>query len=334
MHKARYQKISDVPQAVQCCLCPHNCFIKEGHTGRCRVRKNFKGILYSLVYAKHTSVGLDPIEKKPLYHFHPGTKILSVGTLGCNLSCGFCQNWEISQSSYREELIREIQPKEMLQLVRNYDSTGIAYTYNEPLINYEWVYDTAQIMAEHGFKNVLVTNGYIHEEPLGNLIPYIDAVNIDVKSFQDEFYVKICKGKIGPVLRSVEFLFKKNKHLEITFLVIPGENDHPAIFKDFVDWISALNPSIPLHLSRYYPQYTFTRDPTSLAVLEKLRDIAVRKLSYVYIGNAREKNDAHTYCMNRCCNALLVERFGYTARVKGLKGNTCSVCKTENNFIV
>lgn len=335
MHKALYQKTIDTDsKKIQCFLCPHNCIIPDGSAGRCRVRKNTGGILYSLIYGRHTSVALDPIEKKPLYHFYPGGQILSFGTLGCNMTCGFCQNWEISQKPYSDELTREIMPDDVTRLIRNYRSIGIAYTYNEPLINYEWIYDTSQLCSEEGFKNVLVTNGFISEEPLIKLIPRIHAANIDVKSFQDAFYKKLCGGSIGPVLRTVEVMVKKGVHVELTFLVIPKENDDKTVFRDFVDWISSLNRSIPLHLSRYYPQYKFDRDPTPLKTIESLRDIALQKLHYVYVGNVWEKKDAYTYCLNRSCKAVLIERSGYTSKIVGLNGNLCTLCKTENNIIV
>lgn len=334
MHQSLFQEVTDrTKKTVKCCLCPHSCIIQPDNVGICRVRKNSDGTLYSLIYSHHTSVGMDPIEKKPLYHFFPGKQILSFGTLGCNLSCGFCQNWEISQGSFDESITRNINPDDALRLSKNYDSIGIAYTYNEPFVNYEWVFDSSKLLHEEGLKNVLVTNGYINEEPLVKLLPYIDAANIDVKSFTNDFYKKLCKGTVGPVLRTVQIMVKKNVHVEITVLIVPGENDKEDEMKDMVDWLASLNPDIPFHLSRYYPQYHFKKLPTSLKTLEKLRDIALKKLPYVYIGNVWEKGISNTYCLNRNCNNVLIERSGYSAKVVGLDNNLCKKCGMENNII-
>jgi pyruvate formate lyase activating enzyme len=252
MHKASFQEIAECEhKRVRCLLCPHRCVIDPDKTGLCKVRVNQHGILCSLVYGKHTSVALDPIEKKPLYHFHPGTEILSFGTIGCNLSCAFCQNWEISQADFSGKTLRDVPPEDTYRMIREYHAIGAAYTYNEPFTNYEWVFDTAKILYHDGAKNVLVTNGYVNEEPLLKMVPFIHAANVDVKSFHNEFYHKICGGSIGPVLRTVEILVKKKVHIEITALIVPGENDRAEHMRDMVDWLSALDPFIPLHLSRY-----------------------------------------------------------------------------------
>ncbi|MBD3272405.1 MAG: AmmeMemoRadiSam system radical SAM enzyme [Elusimicrobia bacterium] len=335
MRKALFQDLIDPDtKKVKCHLCPYRCVIADGKQGQCKVRLNKDGILYSLIYNHHTSVGMDPIEKKPLYHFHPGTEILSFGTFGCNFSCRFCQNWEISQSAFKHELTRAITPDKAAELAHNYHSLGGAYTYNEPLINYEWIYDTAQRIHEQGLANVLVTNGYINEEPLEKLIPFIDAANIDVKSFNDSFYRRLCGGSIGPVLRTVEVMIKRGRHVELTMLIIPGENDSTDEFTDMVDWISSINRHIPLHLSRFFPQYQLQKQPTSLALLEKFRDIAVKKLDYVYIGNVWEKKENNTYCANRSCNAILIKRTGYRTVLVGLDHSRCTACGTENNIRV
>jgi len=334
MHKALYQElINKEENVVRCRLCPHECVIGPDKTGICRVRKNNKGILNSLIYSHHTSVSMDPIEKKPLYHFYPGSEVLSFGTYGCNLKCGFCQNWEISQHDYDEKGTRDILPEKAFQLARDYRALGIAYTYNEPLINYEWVFDTAKILHEEGLKNVLVTNGFISEEPLLKLLPFIHTANVDLKSFADDFYKKICKGAIGPVLRSIEIMVRKKVHIEVTVLVVPGENDRPEMMSDLVDWLSALNPQIPLHLSRYYPHYEFHLNPTTLKSMEVLRDTALKKMHYVYLGNVWEQNYSHTYCANPECRELLIERAGYHAQCVGLEANLCKKCGLENNII-
>ncbi|OGS19142.1 MAG: AmmeMemoRadiSam system radical SAM enzyme [Elusimicrobia bacterium RIFOXYA2_FULL_40_6] len=280
-----YSPIDKEKKLTQCNLCPHNCKIKTGKTGICGIRKNNEGKLYSLTYGGFSSVNLDPIEKKPLYHFHPGSRILSVGTIGCNFKCSNCQNWEISQAEYQENVLRELSPEQALEMAKRYGSIGIAYTYNEPLINYEWVFETAQLFRKEKMKNVLVTNGYINEQPWVNLLPFIDAANIDVKAFKNDFYKSICKGEIGPVLRSVEIMFKKGKHMEVTYLVIPGKNDSEHEIMDFVEWLSSLSPEIPVHFSRYFPRYKMEEKSTPVETLEKVKNIALKRMKYVYIGN-------------------------------------------------
>ncbi|MBU0951496.1 MAG: AmmeMemoRadiSam system radical SAM enzyme [Elusimicrobia bacterium] len=270
---------------VQCNLCPHNCKIMPDKAGVCHIRKNIEGKLYSLTYGGFSSVNLDPIEKKPLYHFYPGSQILSVGTIGCNFKCSNCQNWEISQAEYQEDTLRELSPEQALELAKRYDSIGIAYTYNEPLINYEWVIETAKLFKKENMKNVLVTNGFVNEQPWENLLPFIDAANIDVKAFKNDFYKSVCQGEIGPVLRSVEIMFKRGKHLEVTYLVIPGKNDSEHEIIDFVDWLSSLSPEIPVHFSRYFPRYKMEEKTTPVETLEMAKKIALKRMKYVYVGN-------------------------------------------------
>ncbi|RLD17214.1 MAG: AmmeMemoRadiSam system radical SAM enzyme [Caldiserica bacterium] len=315
---------------VKCFLCPHECVIEEGKTGRCRTRKNIDGKLFSLTYGKFTSISLDPIEKKPLYHFYPGREILSVGTFGCNFFCPWCQNFEISQADERVP-VRSVKIEELISFSKRYNSIGISYTYNEPLINYEFVLDCSKKFNDEGMKNILVTNGYINEAPLHNLIPYIDGANVDLKSFNNDFYKKYCFSKIGPVLRTIETLFKKKKHIEITLLVIPKLNDNEDEFKDLVDWIWSLSPDVPLHLSRYYPAYKFNREPTPLKTLYRLRDIAIKKLKFVYLGNVWEEEYSNSYCPN--CKAVLVRRRGYNVKIENLSGNICKNCGEEVNFL-
>ena len=210
---------------VKCNLCPWYCIISDGKVGNCGIRKNVDGKLFSLTYDKFTSVSMDPIEKKPLYHFYPKSEILSLGTLGCNFHCQFCQNFEISQAVFDDTYLKTVTSSDAVALAKQYHSIGLAYTYNEPLINYEWLKDTMSEAKKYGLKNVLVSNGYINEEPFYNIVENIDAANIDVKSFRDEFYKKYSGGKLAPVLRTAEILVKKKKHVEITNLIIPGLND-------------------------------------------------------------------------------------------------------------
>jgi len=283
MQEARYYEKLD-EQLVWCHLCPQNCKIKPGKKGICRARQNQDGVLYTLNYGQLTSWGIDPIEKKPLHRFYPGSWIFSVGTFGCNFHCGFCQNWQIA---HRDPPTREVTPEELVEVAvdaKKSGSIGIAYTYSEPMVWYEFVYDTAKRARQEGLKNVLVTNGFVQKEPLMELLPFIDAMNIDVKAFTDEFYRKTCGGRLGPVLRTVE-LAHQSCHVEITTLVVPGMNDSEEEISSLVDWIASLDPSIPLHLSRYFPRYKFDLPPTPIDTLKKAKEIALKKLKYVYLGN-------------------------------------------------
>ncbi|MCD6423565.1 MAG: AmmeMemoRadiSam system radical SAM enzyme [Elusimicrobia bacterium] len=323
MKQAQFFRVFDKEKRiVDCTLCPRKCRIPDGALGRCHIRKNISGILYSTTYGRFTSVAFDPIEKKPLYHYYPSKEILSVGTAGCNFECPWCQNFEISQASVDEVPTREISPLELKSLAKRYNSFGIAYTYNEPLVNYEFVFDCAKEFYEAGLKNVLVTNFCINEEPFAKLLPYIDAANVDIKFFRNEPYKKICGGDLGAVMRNVEIFFKKGKHIELTFCVIPKENDDENDFKEFVDWIWSLSDRIPLHISRYFPAYKFHRQPTPLKTLYRLRDIAIKKLKFVYLGNVFE--ESNTYCPN--CKALLIKRKGYFVEITGLDGASCKYC--------
>lgn len=285
MKRAEFYSKDPGSDRVRCALCPHCCNIAEGATGICRVRQNRKGELYSLSYGRLVSVNLDPVEKKPLYHFHPGAMILSVGSFGCNFTCGFCQNWEISQARPDEAGARDMPALKLLELAKENDSFGIAYTYNEPLMNYEWVRETAAFFAKQGLANVLVTNGYINPGPWEALLPLIDAANIDVKSFDDGFYRRLCGGRVAPVLGAVERMAAKKKHVELTMLLIPGENDSDEGIARFVDWVAGIDPGIPVHFSRYFPQYKMKAPATPIETLEKARRIAGKKLKHVHLGN-------------------------------------------------
>ena len=330
MKEALYYMPIEKDKKVQCFLCPHQCIIDDGKTGICRTRKNVGGKLFALVYDQFTSVNLDPIEKKPLYHFYPGTEILSLGTLGCNFKCKGCQNYEISQATVGEVPTRTVTSDDAIRLAKEYKSVGIAYTYNEPLINFEYLLETASQAHKYDLKNVLVTNGYINEEPLVNLLPYIDAANVDVKSFRNDFYRDYCKGRLSDVLRTVEIMVRQKKHIEVTNLVIPTLNDSDSEVEDLTDWLYSLSDEIPLHFSRYYPCYKMTIKATPLAILERLRRIAQKKLKYVYLGNVWEKPESNTYCPS--CKNIVIERRGYNTRVAGLAGENCANCGTKINI--
>ncbi|MCX5781186.1 MAG: AmmeMemoRadiSam system radical SAM enzyme [Elusimicrobia bacterium] len=332
MKQALYVVLQDMTtKKVKCFLCPHTCNIMPGKTGICRARKNIDGILYSLTYNKFTSINMDPIEKKPLYHFYPGKGILSVGTIGCNFRCSFCQNWEISQADFDDSSLTELSPDAAVVLAQKYKSIGIAYTYNEPLINFEWILDTSKLARKKSLKNVLVTNGYINQEPLEELLPYIDAANIDVKFFNDESYEKMCGGHLEPVLKTVETCLKKNVHIELTNLIIPGENDSKEEIENLVKWIASLNNKIPLHFSRYFPQYKLDTPPTEKKTLVEAYEIAKKHLKYVYIGNVNDFNYSNTLCDK--CGGVLIERQGYATHFKNFDKGKCNKCGQEAKII-
>lgn len=270
---------------ISCHLCPHNCQIKDGKVGICRVRKNISGKLYTLTYDLFAAVHLDPIEKKPLYHFYPGSMILSVGTLGCNFRCLYCQNWEISQSDFDSSKLQRFTSTDALKYAKKINSIGIAYTYNEPLINFEWVLETSKLFTQNNLKNVLVTNGYISEEPWRKILNYTDAANIDLKAFDENFYKKVCGGRLDVVLKNIEIMVRLKKHVELTNLVVPAHNDDLKGIERMVDWIAELSPDIPLHFSRYFPMYKMKEPPTSYEILKEAKNIAIKKLKYVHLGN-------------------------------------------------
>jgi len=332
MKEALFFDIKD-PKAkiVQCVLCPHGCILSVGKTGVCRARKNIDGKLYSLTYGKFTSINVDPIEKKPLYHFYPGSQILSVGSFGCNFRCSFCQNWEISQSGVDEIPLTEMTSKEVLEMAKKNNSIGIAYTYNEPLINYEWVLETSKLFRESGLKNVLVTNGYIMPEPLKELIPFIDAANVDIKFFNEAVHKKMTNGDLGFVKKTVEMLVKENVHVELTNLIIPGENDKIGEIEEMAKWVAELDGKIPLHFSRYFPAYKLKTAPTDMKTLAEAYETAKKHLKHVYIGNINDFNYANTNC--EVCGETLIERQGYSVRKVNLEGKTCKKCRSENRII-
>lgn len=282
MKEAQFYKTLD-STTLQCFLCPHLCRIKEGLCGFCGVRTNKGGKLYTVNYGRVSSIALDPIEKKPLYHYHPRELILSAGTVGCNLACLFCQNWNISKQV--EAPTEAFTSQELINKAKELGSFGIAYTYNEPFIWYEFVYETAELAKREGLENVLVTNGYVLPSPLKELLPFIDAMNIDLKSIRDEFYKKVCSGTVAPVLETIKASVK-SCHVELTNLIIPTLNDSEKDLIDLVDWVyENVGDSVPLHFSRYFPCYKMTLPPTPIETLKKAEEIAKKKLKYVHLGN-------------------------------------------------
>ncbi len=324
--QARYF-VKEKDNRVRCELCPYNCLISEGHRGVCRIRSNHNGVLIAETYNSISALNLDPIEKKPLYHFYPGSAILSVGTIGCSFNCMFCQNWELVEG---EVPTREITKEQLYEQAKQLDSIGIAYTYNEPFIWFEFVYDTAKFFHEKGLFNVLVTNGFVNPKPLEDIIQYIDAMNIDLKAIDDDFYKRLCKGKLDPVKHTIEFALKRGVHVELTNLLVTGYNTSNEQIKRLVDYVASLGPDTILHFSRYFPNYKLDAPPTPYDVLEFAYNYASTKLNYVYIGNVLNSKTDSTYCPK--CKNLLIERIGYTTRIKGLKGDRCANCGEKINI--
>lgn len=324
MIEARFYERQDEGK-VKCRLCPHGCLVLPGKTGVCRVRENRGGTLYTRNYGLLSSVALDPVEKKPLFHVDPGGYLFSLGSYGCNLSCEFCQNWQISQE--RPDLY-ETTPERVVQMAldqkkRHPSLTGIAYTYNEPTVWMEFIMDCARLAKEKGLRNVLVTNGYISREALDEALPVVDAVNIDVKGWTEEFYRTIIHGRLKPVVETVERAREKT-WVEVTYLVIPSENDKDEDVRALSEWLAGLGPAVPLHLSRYFPAYRFQRPPTPVATLERLRDVAMERLYYVYIGNAWKRGYADTFCPE--CKSALLERGGLDLEQSHLVDGACPNC--------
>jgi len=291
MHIARFQKPA-ADSAVECLLCPNACVIPDGAAGRCRVRRNEGGILHAESYGVISSLALDPVEKKPLFHFYPGSNILSAGSWGCNLSCRFCQNHEISQTGCPAVSERSggkrLSPDGLVRAALDSvpdGNIGLAFTYNEPFVSFEYVFDTAILAREKGLKTVLVTNGYVNPGPLAELLPHVDAMNIDLKAFTDTFYRKICGGHLEPVLETIR-ASAASCHVEVTTLVIPGLNSGPAEIDALASALASISPDIPLHLNRHHPAYRMAEpSPISASELHALAGIARRHLSNVHCGN-------------------------------------------------
>jgi pyruvate formate lyase activating enzyme len=314
---------------VECQLCPHHCILSDGQVGICSGRVNKEGRLFAKNYGQVVSAALDPVEKKPLYHFNPGSLILSVGPNGCNFSCPYCQNWEISQGEVKTSFVS---PEKLVESAGRDGSIGLAYTYTEPLIWFEYVLDCSKLAKEKGLVNVLVTNGFIEEEPLRELLEYVDALNIDLKSIREPFYRKLCKGSLAPVLRTCK-IAKKESHVEITNLVIPGENANMEELEELVHWVASnLGKETPLHFSRYFPNYKMTTKPTPEPVLRVAYEAGKKELFYCYLGNMHAPNGSNTHCP--VCDNILVERAGYSVSTSGIKNGKCSNCGRTADFVL
>jgi pyruvate formate lyase activating enzyme len=320
-----YEKLDN--SRLKCTLCPRYCQLKVGQQGFCKVRKNVKGKLKSLVYGKPYAVNVDPIEKKPLYHFLPGIKILSIGTVGCNMACKFCQNCDLSMSNFDESHALSLPPERLAQLAIHYDSKGIAYTYNEPTIYAEYAMDTAKISRKLSIKNVMVTNGYIASEAIDQVYENMNAANIDLKSFNPEFYEKLTLSRLEPILSSIKKIRELNKWIEITTLIIPGSNDSPKEITRICEWILAeLGPDVPLHLSAFHPAHKMIHtQATTPSVLQNLRIVAIKTgLHYVYVGNIGNSEGSNTYCPE--CKSLLIKRSWYDNQILNMDHGKCKNC--------
>ncbi len=315
---------------VQCELCPKQCVIIPGQSGDCRVRVNVDGTLKTVVYGYPCSIHIDPVEKKPLFHFLPGTSILSLATAGCNLHCKFCQNWEISQANPEDTQAVLCEPAKVVDLTRKNKCPSIAYTYNDPIVFYEYTYDTAKLAKAAGVKNVLVTAGYINQKPWEDLLKCIDAANIDLKGITEDFYRDVCGGTLQPVQNALITAKAKGVWVEVTNLIVPTLNDQPDRIRQLVQWIKTnLGSDTPLHFSRFFPMYKMRHLPaTSPKTLDMAREIAVSEgLEYVYIGNIMSESGQNTYCPS--CKKLLIERSGYTIMQNQLKNGRCPDCQKE-----
>lgn len=283
-----YEKLEN--KKVHCYLCSHNCKIDETKVGICGVRQNIDGKLYSHVYGKVIASHVDPIEKKPLYHFLPRTYAYSIATPGCNFKCDFCQNWQISQYKSDNEFDYqgfEMLPEEIVEAAKQNNCNSIAYTYTEPTIFFEYAYDTAKLAKKQDIKNVFVTNGYMTKEAIETIAPYLDAANIDLKSFSDDFYKKICKARLEPVLNSIKTMHENNIWIEITTLVVPGQNDSKEELENIAKFISEISKDITWHISRFHPDYQFTTiAPTTIRTLKMAEELGKKHgLKYIHLGN-------------------------------------------------
>ena len=318
---------------LKCNLCPHGCIISDGRTGVCMVRMNEGGELSLPFYGRLSAVSTDPIEKKPLYHFYPGSSIFSVGFYGCSFRCPFCQNFRIAHSTPSGG--SRIEPEDLVETAMREGASSIAYTYSEPLIHFEWILETSKIAHKRGLSNVLVSNGYINREPAEELLPHIDAANIDLKSFRNDYYTKVIGGRVQPVLDFIA-LAARDTHVEVTTLVIPEETDSEEEISDIAGFLAELNPDMPYHLSAYYPTYKYTKRPTSPQKVLRLVDVAKRHLNHVYPGNVGTP-EVSTECAS--CGNVLVLRRGYGVSLPGIERDKpghahCSSCNAPVPFPV
>jgi pyruvate formate lyase activating enzyme len=321
--------------AVLCFLCAHHCVVEDGKRGLCGVRSNLKGVLYTLVYGKLISRAVDPIEKKPLFNFLPGTRSYSIATPGCNFFCDFCQNWQISQMTHEDGTVygEEFTPEEVVAEARGHKCASISYTYTEPTIFFEFAYDTAKVARAAGLKNIFVTNGYQTPETIEKMAEVIDAANVDLKSFSDAFYKSRCGARLAPVLKAIELMHRRGIFLEITTLLIPGANDGREEVKQIAEFIASVSPDIPWHVSRFHPDYKRLEEEYTPAdtIFDAAEIGRASGLKYVYAGNLPAGKYEHTSCPG--CGATVIERAGFSSKNTGLDGKKCRRCGKGLNIV-
>jgi pyruvate formate lyase activating enzyme len=327
-----YDKIG---KSLNCKVCERRCIVSDGKKGFCNMRENIDGKFYTLNYAAASSVAVDPIEKKPLFHFYPGSTVLSLGSVGCNFRCKYCQNWNISQAELEEISLREIMPEDAVRLAKEYKCKSIAWTYNEPTMWLEYTIDSAKLAKKNDLKSVYVTNGYMTEESLEMIGPFLDAANVDLKGMSEQFYKELCDARMQPVLDNIKRIYDKKIHMEITNLMIPGYNDSKENIQSLVKFmVDEIGVEVPLHFTRFFPYYEMKDvPPTAVADLEKAYTIAKDAgMKYVYIGNVHSGKGENTYCYS--CGEALVERDGYQIMADSLKKDRkCPKCGTGIDII-
>ncbi len=312
---------------ARCNICEHRCRIREGRLGFCGTRKNINGKIHTIIYNTVSSEAVDPIEKKPLYHFLPDTLSYSLGSIGCNFQCEHCQNWSISQITLGQAYTKEITPQEAVRYALAAGCRSISWTYNEPAIWHEYTYDSAVLAKKAGLKTVYVTNGYITPEALRRIAPYLDAYRVDIKSFSEEFYREICSARLASVLASTKLAKDLGMHIEVVTLIIAGRNDSPGEITQLVKWVhDNLGVDTPVHFTRFHPMYKMeTEAATPIRTLEMAYDIAKKEgMRFVYLGNVPGHKYENTYCPE--CNALLIDRTGFTIRGYNIKDSKCPKC--------
>jgi len=312
---------------IHCMLCPRNCVISEGLRGRCGVRENRKGKLYSVVFGRPCTYHNDPIEKKPFFHFLPGTNAFSIATAGCNFSCKFCQNWQISQARPEEVISSDMSPEKVVEMALQEESPTIAFTYTEPVIYYEYMYETAKLAKRKGLRSVMVSNGFIQRKPMKDLCEHLTAVKVDLKAFTEKFYRDICDGTLSPVLDTLKLLKEVGIWHEVVVLLVPTLNDSDKEITELCQWVKQeLGPDVPLHFTRYYPTYKIKNiPPTPVATVERAYEIATKTgLRFAYVGNVPGHPKENTFCPK--CGKLIINRVASHADPSGLKAGACKSC--------
>ncbi|MFC1623974.1 AmmeMemoRadiSam system radical SAM enzyme [Candidatus Omnitrophota bacterium] len=322
-----YEKLDE--GKVHCYLCNHHCKISPGKFGSCGARENLDGKLHTHAYGEVIAAHIDPIEKKPLYHFFPGSFSYSIATVGCNFKCPFCQNWQISQVSKRDRNISgdKLPPEDIVKEAKKNNCKSISYTYTEPTIFFEYAYDIAKFAKKEGLYNNFVTNGYMTKDALQTIKPYLDACNVDLKSFNEDFYQKMCGGHLEPVLDSIKTMKELGIWVEITTLIVPGQNDSDSELKSIAEFIVSVGPEVPWHISRFHPDYKcLDSRPTSIEIMRMAEEIGKKAgLKYIYLGNVIEGNN--TYCYN--CKNLLIERTVFDITKYDIRDERCPKCNTN-----